>query len=122
MINVKKLIRSFKFALEGIHYSFKSDQNLTIHFIAAILVIITSIILEVSPFEMGILGVTILVVISAEMVNTAIEKMVDLITNDHRVEAKIAKDVASGMVLLTATGSAIIGILIFAPHIIKLFH
>jgi diacylglycerol kinase (ATP) len=79
------------------------------------------LLLKVNPFEMGILGVTILVVIAAEMVNTAIEKMVDLITNDHKVEAKIAKDVSSGMVLMTAIGSVIIGVLIFAPHIIKLF-
>ena len=121
-MNIKKLIKSFKYALEGINYSFNSDQNLTIHFIVALFVIILSLLLQVSSFEMAILGVTILLVISAEMINTAIEKMVDLITNDHKVEAKIAKDVASGMVLLTAMGSIIIGIIIFVPHLIKLFH
>lgn len=122
MINAKRLGRSFKYALEGIHYAFRSDQNITIHFIVALVVMVMSLLLKVNPFEMGILGVTILVVISAEMVNTAIEKMVDLITNDHKIEAKIAKDVSSGMVLMTATGSVIIGVLIFVPHIVKLFH
>lgn len=121
MIDLKKLIKSFMYAIEGINYSLNSDQNLVIHFIVACLVIIASIIFQVNPFEMGILGVTILVVISAEMVNSAIEKMVDLITKEHRAEAKIAKDVSAGMVLLTAIGSVIIGILVFLPHILRLF-
>ena len=77
--------------------------------------------LDVTPFEMGILGLTIMMVISAEMVNSAIEKMVDLITKEHRAEAKIAKDVAAGMVLLTAIAAFIIGSLIFLPYIIRLF-
>ena len=121
MIDIKKLAKSFRYALEGINYSLNSDQNLTIHFIVALLVIILSLILHVTQLEMAILGLTILLVISAEMVNTAIEKMVDLITNDHKVEAKIAKDVASGMVLLTTIGAAIIGIIIFVPHLVIVF-
>lgn len=69
---------------------------------------------------MGILGVMILLVISAEMVNTAIEQMTNLIVSEHRREAEIAKDVAAGMVLVTALGSVIVGILIFVPHILRL--
>jgi len=121
MIDFKKLAKSFKFALKGINYALNNDQNLVIHFIIACLVIVISLLLKVSPYEMGILGVTILVVISSEMINSAIEKMVDLITKEHRAEAQIAKDVSAGMVLLAAIGSSIIGILIFVPHIIKLF-
>lgn len=120
MINIKKLLKSFKFAFEGIYYAFNSDQNLIIHFIAALLVIVLSIFLRVTPFEMGILGVTILLVIACEMVNSAIEKMVDLITKEHRAEAKIAKDVSAGMVLITSFGAAIIGALIFIPYISRL--
>ena len=120
MIHHKKLIKSFAYAWEGIKFAFKNDQNLRVHLIAAMLVIILSLIFDVSHFEMGILGIMILLVISAEMVNTAIEQMVDLITKEHREEAKIAKDVSAGMVLLTAIGSVIVGILIFAPHILKL--
>lgn len=121
MIDIKKLIKSFKFAVEGINYALNSDQNLIIHFIAALFVIVLSLLLRVSPFEMGILGVTILVVISAEMINSALEKVVDLVTREHRLEAKIAKDISAGMVLLTAFGSFIIGVLIFTPYIVKLF-
>ena len=122
MIDFKKFAKSFKFALKGINYALNNDQNLVIHFIIACLVIVVSLLLKVSPFEMGILGVTILVVISSEMINSAIEKMVDLITKEHRAEAQIAKDVSAGMVLLAAIGSTIIGILIFVPHLIKLFY
>ena len=120
MIKAKKLIKSFSYAIEGIEHALINDQNLIIHFIAAIIVIIASIILSVTPFEMGLLGLTILLVIATEMINTASERMVDLITKEHRVEAKIAKDVSSGMVLITAIGSAIIGILIFTPYIMAL--
>lgn len=119
MINVKKLIQSFRYATTGIHYAFRNEQNLVIHLIIATLVIAASIIFSVTPYEMGILGLTMLMVIAAEMVNTALEKMVDLITKEHRVEAMIAKDVASGMVLITALGSVIIGLLIFIPHILN---
>lgn len=120
MVHPKKLVFSFHYALQGIWYAFRWNQNLRIHFVAAILVIIASIYFQVNPFEMGILGIMILLVICAEMVNTAIEQMVDLITLEHRKEAKIAKDVAAGMVLLTAIGSVIVAILIFTPHIMKL--
>lgn len=121
MIKFKKLTFSFKCALEGIGYALKYDQNLRIHFLFAFLVILLSIYFRVNPFEMGILGIMILLVISTEMINSAIEQMVDLITNEHKQEAKIAKDVSAGMVLLTAMGSVIVGFLIFLPYILKLF-
>ena len=122
MIDHKRFFKSFHHAIEGIHYALNNDQNLVFHFFAAFIVIMLSIFLDVSPFEMGILGVTILLVISTEMINSAIEKMVDLITKEHRTEAKIAKDVSAGMVLLTSVGALIIGILIFSPYILDLFN
>ncbi len=121
-MNIKKFIKSFKHALDGIKHVLDNDQNLAIHLVVALFVISGSILLRVTPFEMAILGLTILFVVSAEMVNSAIEKMVDLITSDHKVEAKIAKDVAAGMVLLTAIGAIIIGFLIFSPYILRLIY
>lgn len=119
--NIKRFAKSFYYAFEGIHYVFRNDQNLIAHFVVGFLVISASIFLHVTPFEMGILGLTIMMVISAEMINSAIEKMVDLITKEHRQEAKIAKDVAAGMVLLTALAAFIIGSLIFLPYVVRLF-
>ncbi|MDO8657513.1 MAG: diacylglycerol kinase family protein [Candidatus Levybacteria bacterium] len=121
MIRWKELLLSFKYAFEGIYYALKHNQNLRIHFAAAVIVVIASVIFNVNAFEMGILGVMILLVISMEMLNTTIEQMVNLIINEHRKEAKIAKDVSAGMVLLTAIGSVIVGVLIFIPHIAKFF-
>lgn len=120
MIDTVRLLQSFRHAFAGLFYALKHNQNLRIHFGVTILVIIASILFRVNAFEMGILGVMILLVISAEMINTSIEKMVDLISTEHRMEAKIAKDVAAGMVLVSALGSIIVGILIFVPHVFKL--
>lgn len=121
MVNHKDLAKSFGYAFEGIMFALKYNQNLRIHLVVAMLVVIASIYFHVNPFEMGILGVMILLVISSEMINTAIEEMANLITNEHRREAKVAKDVSAGMVLLAAIGSVIVGFLIFGPHILRLF-
>lgn len=120
MIELRKFIKSFGHAFEGLEHAYKYDQNLRVHFFIGAVVVIVSILLKVNPFEMGILGVMILLVMVTEMINSAIERMVDLITKEHREDAKIAKDVAAGMVFLTATGSLIVGILIFLPHVLKL--
>lgn len=121
MIDFSKLKFSFKCAFEGICHATKYNQNLKIHFIFAILVILSSLIFRVNPFEMGILGVMIILVISSEMINTAVEEMADLITKEHREEARIAKDVSAGMVLFAAVGSVVVGVLIFTPYILRFF-
>lgn len=115
-------IKSFKYAIEGVVFSVKHNGNFRIYIVVAILVILASISFDVNPFEMGILGVMILLVFICEMINTAIEEMVNLITTEHRQQAKIAKDVGAGMVLVTSLGSVIVGLLIFFPYILRLFN
>lgn len=122
MVYNKSLIRSFGYAFEGILHAFSNNRNLRIHFFAALVVILAGIFFHLTSLEMGILGVIILLVIVGEMINTAIEEMVNLITSEHRKEAKIAKDVAAGMVLIAAIGSVIIGFLIFIPYVLRLFY
>lgn len=117
----QSLVKSFKYALEGILFSIKHNRNLRIHIVVAFLVILASLFFRVNAFEMGILGVMIILVICLEMINTAIEEMVDLITQEHKQQAKIAKDVSAGMVLVVSTGSVIVGLLIFIPYIIRYF-
>ncbi len=121
MIHHRKLLQSFGYAFAGVKHAFQYNQNLKIHVAIAVLVALASIYFRVNSFEMGILGIIILLVIASEMINTSIEEMVDLITTEHRKEAKIAKDVAAGMVLITALGSIIVGLLVFIPHIIRMF-
>jgi diacylglycerol kinase (ATP) len=122
MVNLRTLHRSFGYALEGIGFALKFNQNLRIAFAGALAVIIASLYFKVNPFEMGILGVMILLVICAEMINTSIEEMTNLITNEHRKEAKIAKDVSAGMVVITLAGSIIVGLLIFVPYILRMLN
>lgn len=121
MLKHRTLLQSFRYALNGVFFALQYNQNIRIHFAIAILVVIFAIILRVSAFEAGILGIMILLVISTEMINTSIEEMANLITREHREEAKIAKDVAAGMVLLTSVGAVIVGVLVFIPHVTKLF-
>lgn len=118
----KSIIKSFIYAFEGIFYALRDNRNIRAHFIVAILVISVGIFFGVNRFEMGIIGIMILLVIMAEMINTSIEEMVDLIVSEHRQQAKIAKDVAAGMVLIAVVGSVIAGIFIFVPHILKLLN
>jgi len=113
-------LQSFHHAWAGVVFTVKNNQNIRIHFIIAVLVVIVGFVLNVSAFEIGILGVMILFVFSAEMINTAIEEMTNLITREHRAEAKIAKDVSAGMVLVVSVGAAMVGILVFLPHILEL--
>ena len=122
MVYNKSLLKSFGYAIEGFWHALKSNRNLRIHLLTALAVIILSIYFHISVYEKAILGIVILLVISSEMINTAIEEMVNLITSEHRREAKVAKDVAAGMVLVAAVGSVIIGLLIFTPYFLKLFY
>lgn len=118
----KSISKSFGYALSGFLHALKHNRNLRIHLIVAMLVIILSIFFRINKYEMSILVVVILLVISSEMINTAIEEMVNLITQEHSKEAKVAKDVAAGMVLVTSVGSVIVGFLIFTPYVLKLFY
>ena len=113
----KNIINSFKYAFEGIFTAFKAEKNMKIHFIIMLLVIILGIMLKISSVEWIICIILFGFVISLELVNTAIENTVDLITQEKHPKAKIAKDVAAGAVLVAAITAVIIGLIIFVPKI-----
>lgn len=117
MKNKKNIINSFKYAFEGIFSGLKTERNLKIHFSIMILVIILGIMLKISKVEWMICIILFGLVISLELVNTAIENTVDLITEEKNPKAKISKDVAAGAVLVSAISSLIIGLIIFIPKI-----
>ena len=91
------------------------EQNMRIHIISAIIVIIASILTGLTINEWLIIILVITLVISAEMINTAIESVVNLVSPEIHPLAKQAKDVAAGAVLVIALASVIIGLLIFLP-------
>ena len=117
--NKKRLLNSFKYAFEGIISALKSEQNLKIHIAIMILVIIFGIILKINKIEWIICIILFGFVISLELVNTAIENTVDLITMEKNPKAKIAKDVSAAAVLIAAITSIIIGLIIFMPKLIN---
>ena len=115
----KRLINSFKYAIEGFISSFKTERNMKIHVLATIIVILLGIILKISTIEWCFCIISIVMVISAELFNTAIETIVDMISPEKNEKAKLAKDISASAVLAFSIGAAIIGIIIFVPKIIS---
>lgn len=112
---------SFKCAVNGIKYVLSSQRNIVIQSIFAIIAIALGCSFRISPIEWVILSFTIALVLFAEFVNTAIETIVDLVTEEYHEKAKIAKDVAAGSVVITALNSIVVGLIIFLGRMINLF-
>lgn len=106
---------SFKNAFAGLFYAFRTQPNFLIHLTLSILAILAGIILNVSSLKMVGLIIMIAIGLTAEMINTAIESVTDLVTNGWQKEAKIAKDVSAGMVLLTAISAIVVAGIILLP-------
>lgn len=117
-LDAKRLGRSFKAAFEGIHSTYKREQNIKIHTIVAILVIIAGIVFKIDYIEWLVCLVLIGFVLMAEFFNTAIEYVVDLASPNIHPLAKAAKDTASAGVLMMAIIAAVIGCVIFIPELI----
>lgn len=114
------LYESFGYAFEGIWTGIKKERNMKIHCLAVIIVTLIGILLQIRPYEWCICLLLFAVVMSLELVNTAIEAVVDLVTEEKKPLAKIAKDTAAGAVLIAAIVSVIIGCIIFIPYFIEL--
>jgi len=112
---MKKRIQSFIFAGQGIKSVFKSEANMQIHFVVGLLVVMCGFIFNISITEWMLCLACFGLVIGMEMMNTAIENVVDLISPEIHPLAGKAKDVAAGAVLICAIISAVIGLLIFVP-------
>lgn len=113
MKRARTIIESFNYAISGIIYALRTQRNMKIHFITAIFVIIASSFFDFTTVELLAIFFAIALVIISEMVNTAIETTVDLVTSKYHPLAKIAKNVAAAAVLIAAVNSLIVGYLIF---------
>ena len=116
----KRLINSFKYAFDGLKYAFIYEQNLTVHILATIIVIILGFLFKISIFEWLVLFLIIGLVIATELINTSIEATIDLITDEINPLAKIAKDTAASAVLVFGLTALIIGALIFLPKVMNM--
>ena len=112
---------SFKHAFSGLHWAFSTQPNFRVHFVLSLLALVLGLFLGISRLEMVVIIFTIILGLSAEMINTALEAMTDLITKEWRTEAKIAKDVSAGMMLLTALGATLVALYIFVPYLVARF-
>ena len=114
------LYKSFVHAFDGIKAALKSERNMLIHFTMMILVITFGFIYEITWYEWVICLILFGLVISSELVNTAFEMLVDICEPKQNPKAKFCKDVAAGAVLVNAIIAAIVGLIIFIPHIFNL--
>jgi diacylglycerol kinase (ATP) len=119
---LRQWIKSANFAIEGILHGAKTQRHLRYHFFSAAIVLFVSYILGVSRSEFIILSLAVILVLSAEMMNSAIEAIVDLISPEYTEKARIAKDIAAGAVLTTAFGAAVLGYVVLFPYIVSFFN
>lgn len=112
-MKVKKIVDSFNYAINGILDTLRTQRNMKIHFIITVLVLIACLFFDITRYEFLILAITVSMVISAELVNTAIESAVDLMANYYHPLAKVAKNAAAGAVLVTAINAVVVGYIIF---------
>jgi diacylglycerol kinase (ATP) len=108
------IIESFNVAIEGLVHVLRTQRNMRIHFVVAVVVIILAVLVGVSRIELIVLLISIAFVLVAEMVNTAIEGAIDAATTSFDPMAKLAKDIAAGAVLIASLNAVAVGYLVFA--------
>lgn len=116
----RKLIESVGNAVRGLRFSYRTQRNLSIHTFSATAAIILGVILKISTVEMAIVFLVIASVVVLELINTAIEEIVNMLSLSRKMRAMVAKDVAAAAVLMSSLASVAVGCLIFAPKIINL--
>ncbi len=112
---MQKVLLSFKYAFQGLKYCFYTQRNMVIHAITGVLVIMLAFYLRISLTGMLFLLTAIILVMVTEILNTALEKAIDLFTSERNRLAHRAKDIAAGAVLLTSLFALIIGLCILGP-------
>ncbi|UOE95675.1 diacylglycerol kinase family protein [Alkalihalobacillus sp. LMS39] len=116
-----RLLRSFVYAWSGLRYVLVNEQNMRIHLLIGTVIIFVSFMLDVSKLEKVILLLVIGVVFSLEVMNTAIERTIDFVTNEYHPLAKIAKDIAAAAVFVFSLIAVIIGLIILLPPLLAVF-
>lgn len=110
-------VDSMRNALRGIAFVFTSEPNFRIHCLATAAVAIAAVWFRVTSIEAVLLAFACVIVLGAEMINTTLERVVNLASPEWHQDARFAKDAAAGMVLVTAAGASLCGLLVFGPYI-----
>ncbi len=114
----RKFIRSFSYARKGAAHVLRTQRNIWIHIFIGLFVLAAALWLEIPRSEIMILILTISLVIVTEMLNTAIEEVVNMVKPEQHPLAALAKNVAAGAVLVAALGAVMIGIMVFGPRLL----
>ena len=112
-------LRSFGHAFRGLAILLRTQHNARIHAAATVMVVAAGALFGISPAEWALIALAIVCVWVAEALNTAIEFLVNLASPEPHPLAGKAKDVAAGAVLVAASGSVIVGALVFGPHLLR---
>ena len=120
-MSFKRFLNSIKYSIQGLVHGYKNEQSLWLHGISSILAIILGIILNISFNQWAIILIALVVVLAVELLNTAIEATVDLVTKEIHPLANVAKDSASAAAFVSSIVATIICLFIFIPYIIDLF-
>ena len=116
----RELAESFVNAFRGLRFSYRSQRNMSMHTAAAFAAVLLGIVLRISFAEMAVIILLVASVIVLELLNTAMEEIVNMLSLSRKMRAMVAKDVSAAAVLVAAVSSVIIGGLIFVPRIITL--
>ncbi|MBI5399368.1 diacylglycerol kinase family protein [Candidatus Saganbacteria bacterium] len=114
----KKFIKSFKYAQVGVKHALQTQRNIWIHLSIGGIVLVAAVCLKLNRLELAILVLTIFGVVVAEIFNTALEVLVDLVSPDQHEQAGLVKNLSAAAVLLAAAGAIVVGGVIFWPRII----
>lgn len=114
-------IKSANHAIEGVLYGARTQKHLRYHFFSAAAVLFFSYMVGVSRAELVIIALAVILVLAAEMINSAIEVVVDILSPEYSEKAGIAKDIAAGAVLITAFGAAVLGYFVLFPYVKIIF-
>jgi len=117
-VDLRRTLYSFRHAGRGLAWALSSQANLRVHFVAAAVVLIAALVLGFSVIEFVGLVLCFTVVVAAELFNTTLEVLIDYAWPEHHPMIGRAKDVAAAAVLVAAAGAAIVGVLLFARHIL----
>ena len=115
--SLRKRIQSFRYAFSGLWFVLKHEHNFRIHLLAAVVAIAAAIWFKISAFEWIAITFAIVLVLVLEIINSAIEKLADLISPGKNDTIKIVKDITAAAVLLAAIASLVIAAIIFIPKI-----
>ena len=117
----KRFFNSIKYSIEGLGAAYKTEQSLILHAFVYILAIILGFVFHISGVKWCALIISLTVILTSELINTAIETIVDMVTEEYHPLAKIAKDCASAASFVISLATAAVALIIFVPYIIELF-